>query len=116
MDFLNNIYAMAANSPEYTISYLMLVLIASAVASPMSGMPVSVAAEEIKYVDSGNGNNFIIFNAAEHSYYLHQTDGNYGGTYTETSMSYSLSPFGYTIEKAGNDAILSPTGREWKRV
>ena len=110
MNFLNNIHAMAANSPEYAVSYLMLVLIASAVASPAASMPVAV--EEIKYVDTGNSDNFIIFNTAEHSYYLHQVDGNYGGTYTETSMSYSLSPFGYTIEKSGNDAILSPTGRE----
>lgn len=98
--------------PEISTKYIagiMIALLASV------GATSGATGGDIKYVDPVNEQNYIIFSQDAGTYYLHEVEGTYGGTYTETSESYNLSPLGYTIRKSGNN-ILAPTGREWERV
>lgn len=56
-------------------------------------------ATEIVYQGYGDGiyGNYLLLNTTEHTYFVNQSEDNYGGTYTETSQTYNLATsFGTT--------------------
>lgn len=84
----------------------------------MSSGCLAEAAQENKYQDPNEPENYIIMNPGDNSFYIHQASGEcLSGTYTETSESYSFNCglVSLTGIKKGN-SIISPRGNAWEKV
>lgn len=84
------------------------------------------ASQEDKFCNKTTGD-YIIFShttANTGSFSTHQSTGdNPSGTFTETSEAYSVTyndpmkyGFGDTVQKKGDDEIITPIGETWVRV
>ena len=84
----------------------------------MSSGCLAEAAQELKYQDPNEPENYIILNPGDNSFYIHQASGeNLSGTYTETSETYSFNCGWVSLTglKDG-DSIIGPHGNAWVKV